>query len=145
METSYKSCEVHELVYTYVLIVSYKSYTGTYYYCWLTVSPTIRLASSELMTVELSHQLTCSLERTFGTLHKAKGKSEHHIKNSQDFVNKVSGLKVDSEETITSYDVTALFTCIPPDGAVRVVQEYLEKEPPCRRGPSCLPHKYVNS
>ena len=56
------------------------------------------------------------------------GKNEHHIKNSQDFANTSSGLKVDEDETITSYDVTALFTCIPPDGAVSVVHEYQEKD-----------------
>ena len=32
---------------------------------------------------------------------------------------------MDADETITSYDVSALFTCIPPEGAVEVVKEFL--------------------
>ena len=53
------------------------------------------------------------------------GKSEHHIKNSQDFVNKIKDISIEEGETITSYDVSALFTCVPPDEAVNVVREFL--------------------
>ena len=56
------------------------------------------------------------------------GKSEHHIKNSQDFVNKIKDIRIEEGDTITSYDVSALFTCVPPDEAVNVVREFLLKD-----------------
>ena len=37
-------------------------------------------------------------------------------------------VKLVDDEIITSYDVTALFTCIPPDDAIQVVRECLEKD-----------------
>ena len=56
------------------------------------------------------------------------GKSPHHIQNSQDFVAKVKDLKVDETEVQTSYDVTALFTSVPVDGALEVIKELLESD-----------------
>jgi hypothetical protein len=53
------------------------------------------------------------------------GKSSHHVANSSDLVNKLKDINVDKDETITSYDVSALFTCVPPIGAVEVVKEFL--------------------
>ena len=44
------------------------------------------------------------------------GKSPHHIQNSQDFVASIKDLKLDDNEILTSYDVTALFTSVPVDG-----------------------------
>ena len=37
-------------------------------------------------------------------------------------------IKLNDHETITSYDVSALFTCIPPDTALKVVRECLNKD-----------------
>ncbi len=56
------------------------------------------------------------------------GHSEHHIKNSQDFVKSTNNLTLSKDETITSYDVSALFTCIPPEDAVTVVKDYLTRD-----------------
>ncbi|XP_072021093.1 uncharacterized protein [Amphiura filiformis] len=56
------------------------------------------------------------------------GKSKHHIVNSQDFVNKVSDIHLEDNETITSYDVSALFTCVPPKEAVNCVRDFLRKD-----------------
>ena len=59
------------------------------------------------------------------------GNSPHHLKNTQEFVGKIQNLKLVDDEIITSYDVTALFTCIPPvrpDDAIQVVRECLEKD-----------------
>ena len=56
------------------------------------------------------------------------GKTPHHIKNVKDFVTKAKAVNVGPDETIVSYDVKSLFTCIPPDGAVEVVREYLEAD-----------------
>ncbi|XP_035659430.1 uncharacterized protein LOC118404460 [Branchiostoma floridae] len=56
------------------------------------------------------------------------GKSEHHIKNSADFVNKIKDIRVEEDEIITSYDVCSLFTSIPPKRAVAVVRDFLEPD-----------------
>ncbi|XP_078357260.1 uncharacterized protein LOC144642142 [Oculina patagonica] len=47
------------------------------------------------------------------------GKSEHHIKNSTDFVQKIKDLEVLPSQKLVSFDVSALFTSIPTDEAVR--------------------------
>ena len=56
------------------------------------------------------------------------GKSPHHIQNSQDFVTSIKDLKLDDKEILTSYDVTALFTSVPVDGALEVIKELLQKD-----------------
>uniref|UniRef100_A0A3B3I5H2 NACHT domain-containing protein n=1 Tax=Oryzias latipes TaxID=8090 RepID=A0A3B3I5H2_ORYLA len=53
------------------------------------------------------------------------GNTEHHVRNSQDFANKVKHLQLDSAETMVSYDVTSLFTCIPTTEAVISVRKRL--------------------
>ncbi|XP_072041441.1 uncharacterized protein [Amphiura filiformis] len=56
------------------------------------------------------------------------GQSPHHIKNTQEFVNRIKDITLSEGETITSYDVTALFICIPPDFALKVVKECLNND-----------------
>ncbi|TWW61021.1 hypothetical protein D4764_05G0011110 [Takifugu flavidus] len=53
------------------------------------------------------------------------GNTPHHIKNSQDFAQKVSGLTLLPEETMVSYDVTSLFTCIPTASAIDTIHKDL--------------------
>ncbi len=53
------------------------------------------------------------------------GETPHHIHNSIDFVNKVRGLRLEPDETMVSYDVTSLFTCIPTMEAVKTVGQRL--------------------
>ena len=56
------------------------------------------------------------------------GKSPHHIQNSQDFVEQIKDLKLEEDEILISYDVTALFTSVPVDGAIVVVKDRLAKD-----------------
>ncbi|XP_050924570.1 uncharacterized protein LOC127140827 [Lates calcarifer] len=56
------------------------------------------------------------------------GNTPHHIHNSRDFVNKVRDLKMDTDETMVSYDVTSLFTCIPTSEALSTVRERLTQD-----------------
>nr|XP_046235715.1 uncharacterized protein LOC124054085 [Scatophagus argus] len=49
------------------------------------------------------------------------GHSPHHIHNSQDFVNKVKEIIMDPDDTMVSFDVTSLFTCIPTSEATQMV------------------------
>ncbi|XP_040922260.1 uncharacterized protein LOC121200823, partial [Toxotes jaculatrix] len=52
----------------------------------------------------------------------------HKVHNSLDFVNKIKGLKMAQEETMVSYDVTSLFTCIPTKEAVETVRNHLKQD-----------------
>jgi len=56
------------------------------------------------------------------------GQSPHHIRNTQHFVDQIKDAKLQDGETITSYDVSALFTCIPPDFALKVVKKCLQND-----------------
>ena len=56
------------------------------------------------------------------------GRSPHHVTNTQNFVDKIKDIELSETEIITSYDVTALFTCIPPGDAVKIVKQCLERD-----------------
>ena len=57
------------------------------------------------------------------------GKTEHFIKNSRDFVKKIDQLEVPPGRKMVSYDVTALFTSIPVDKAIKIIEEKLRRDP----------------
>ncbi|KAI8487847.1 hypothetical protein Bbelb_342950 [Branchiostoma belcheri] len=73
----------------------------------------------------VTYELAGFLAKILGPL---VGKSQHHVQNSADFVNKIKDIHVEDDETITSYDVCSLFTSIPPKEAVSVVKEALEAD-----------------
>ena len=56
------------------------------------------------------------------------GQSLQHLQNTQVFIEKIKDLKLTASETITLFDVAALFTSIPPDDAILVVWHALEKD-----------------
>ncbi|XP_072018248.1 uncharacterized protein [Amphiura filiformis] len=57
-----------------------------------------------------------------------EGKTEHHIHNSGEFVEKVQNLEVPPGQKLISYDVSALFTSIPVPDAIQAVRDKLEKD-----------------
>ena len=57
------------------------------------------------------------------------GKSPHHINNTYDFVEQVKQLTLAPGECLSSYDVSALFTSVLVDSALRVIKDLLEKDP----------------
>jgi hypothetical protein len=57
------------------------------------------------------------------------GKTDHHLQNSQDLVAKLSGLVLEPDESLVSYDVTALFTSVPVQESVQIIQQQLEDDP----------------
>ncbi|XP_065326070.1 uncharacterized protein LOC135932513 [Pelmatolapia mariae] len=56
------------------------------------------------------------------------GNTPHHIKNSTDFTDKVQKLTLDPDETMVSFDVVSLFTCIPTTEAVETVRKRLQED-----------------
>ena len=54
------------------------------------------------------------------------GSSPHHIKNTGDFIDHIKHVALQGNETITSYDVSALFTSVPIETAINIIQRRLE-------------------
>ena len=57
------------------------------------------------------------------------GKSPHHINSTQDFVEQVKHITLASGECLSSYDVSALFTSVPIDPALKIIKDLLVKDP----------------
>ena len=57
------------------------------------------------------------------------GLNNHHILNSEDFINKIADLEVPPGQKLVSYDVSALFTSIPINEATSIVRSKLEGDP----------------
>ena len=57
------------------------------------------------------------------------GKSPHHINSTQDFVEQVRHITLAPGECLSSYDVSALFTLVPIDPALKIIKDLLEKDP----------------
>ena len=56
------------------------------------------------------------------------GNSQHHVHNSKQFADEIKEMKLEEEECITSYDVTALFTSIPVPSALDIIKRKLEHD-----------------
>ena len=78
--------------------------------------------------------VTYELARFVAGIISPLGLTEHHITNTQVFVEKISDLKFDPDESIVSFDVSALFTSIPVKEALEVVKELLERDDSWKSG-----------
>ena len=56
------------------------------------------------------------------------GKSPHHVQNNPDFLDSIKGIKIKPEECIMSYDVSALFTSIPIEPAIKIIEQQLKED-----------------
>ena len=57
------------------------------------------------------------------------GQSPHHLKNTQHFVEQIQNKRLESGEVMTSLDVKALFTSVPVDPSILMVQQKLAQDP----------------
>ena len=65
-------------------------------------------------------------------LNSVKGKNGHSIKNSADFVSKIKDLEVTPARKMVSFDVSALFTSIPVDFALKAIKKKFSLDPSWR-------------
>ena len=56
------------------------------------------------------------------------GKSPHHIQSTSNFVNKAKKITLQLGECLTSYDVTALFSSVLIEPALKIIKSLLEKD-----------------
>ena len=56
------------------------------------------------------------------------GKSPHHIHNNQDFMEHLKGIQLGPDEVMVSYDLRALFTSVPIQPALEVIEKLLKED-----------------
>ena len=56
------------------------------------------------------------------------GRTEHHIKNSKDCATDVTEIRIEPDEELRSYDMSALFTSVPVDKALNIIRERLKED-----------------
>ena len=56
------------------------------------------------------------------------GNSQHHVHKTKQFADEIRKIKLEEEECITSYDVTALFTSIPVASSLEIMRSKLEQD-----------------
>ena len=56
------------------------------------------------------------------------GKSPHNVQNNRDFLDSIRDIKIKPEECIMSYDVSALFTSIPIEPAIIIIEQQLKED-----------------
>ena len=68
------------------------------------------------------------------TIEPLVGTSKHHVSNTKEFADEIKKTKLEEEECITSYDVTALITSVPVPSALEIIKNKLEQDtdPPNR-------------
>ena len=56
------------------------------------------------------------------------GTSSHHIQNTRDFIDQIKDVRLKDGESIMSYDVTSLFTSVPINLALDIIQQRLTED-----------------
>ena len=56
------------------------------------------------------------------------GRSPHHVQNNKAFLENIKDIKLQPDECMMSYDVSALFTSIPIDPAIKTIRKQLEED-----------------
>ena len=56
------------------------------------------------------------------------GKTSHYVKNSSHFVTTIKDLRVEVDEVLVSYDVTALYPSVPQDEAIEIIRHIMMED-----------------
>ena len=72
-----------------------------------------------------TYRLAKELARILTTL---VGKNSYTVKNSTDFVHRIRDIHIDQADQLISFDVTSLFTQVPIDDALQVLEEKLNED-----------------
>ena len=56
------------------------------------------------------------------------GRSSYHVHNNQDLLEDLRSQKVEEDECLMSFDVKALFTSVPVQPAIQIIQKLLEED-----------------
>ena len=70
--------------------------------------------------------ITCEVAKELARILKPLVGSSPHHKNKGDFIEHIKHVTLQANETITSYDVSALFTSMPIEAAINIIQRRLE-------------------
>ena len=65
------------------------------------------------------------------------GQSPHHLKNTQHFIQQIQGKRLQPGDSITSFDVKALFTSVPVQPAIQIVKIDYSKTTPYHKEQQC--------
>ena len=57
------------------------------------------------------------------------GQSPHHLRNTQHFVQQIHTKRLEPGEIMRSFDIKALFTSVPVDPSIQIVQNKLAQDP----------------
>ena len=80
---------------------------------------------SDPLSRALGPLLTNSPMQTHRFSHIPPSKTDSHVRNSKHFVEVMTGLRVEEDEMLVSFDVSSLFTYVPIDEAVQVIRDRL--------------------
>ena len=56
------------------------------------------------------------------------GRTTYSVQNTKDFIDQIKNIKLLPEECIISYDVKALFTSVPIEPAIKIINQHLEND-----------------
>ena len=57
------------------------------------------------------------------------GKTPRHLNNSTDLVNKLKDIRLEPDESLVSFDVSALFTSVSVEESLEIIREKLASDP----------------
>ena len=78
--------------------------------------------------VDSINSVTYQISKKLATILSPLVGKEFHIRNSQDFVDKLNHITIDDNEIMVSYDVKALFTSVPVHEVVHMIKSLLSRD-----------------
>ena len=65
------------------------------------------------------------------------GRTTYSVQNTKDFVDQIKNIKILPDECIISYDVKGLFTSVPIEPAIKIIQQHLEDDQELQKEHHC--------